>query len=447
MSADNVVSFPGGSPDPISPNRRERPNRPNRPSEAAKVDGAELLMSVDDWLGRFVSYPHADAHTAHTLWIAHTWLVDQFDNTPRIAFLSPEPGSGKSRALEVTEPLLADPVITVNASPSYVFRRIKVEDGQPMPTLLIDECDAIFSTRASTSSEELRGLLNSGYRRGATAGRARPTKDDVITEDWPSFAPVALAGLNQLPDTLMTRSIVVNMKRRKPGETVSPYRRRIYKNEAAALREQLAAWAAQVRPTIADTWPQIPDSIQDRDADVWEPILQVADAAGGAWPKIARQAAVRMVADQRQRPETLGIKLLSDIRKIMADTERISTVDLLGRLIAIDTSPWAAIHGEPIDSRFLARTLSKYDVPTNNTMKIDGRVVKGYARHHLVDAWERYLPTPSPQIGNSGNQGNLPAANGPDVTEVTEVTDSHRGYTPEAAVPLAPELITEREKK
>ena len=66
-------------------------------------DGAALLDEVYAYLGRFVSYPNIHAHVAHTLWIAHTHCMDAWDSTPRIAFLSPEPGSGKSRALEVTD--------------------------------------------------------------------------------------------------------------------------------------------------------------------------------------------------------------------------------------------------------------------------------------------------------------------------------------------------------
>jgi hypothetical protein len=65
-------------------------------------DGAELLDDIDDYLARFVVYPSEHERRAHALWIAHTWLMECWESTPRFAFLSPEPGSGKSRALEVT---------------------------------------------------------------------------------------------------------------------------------------------------------------------------------------------------------------------------------------------------------------------------------------------------------------------------------------------------------
>lgn len=397
-------------------------------SNPSEVSGDQLLDDVREWLADFVAYPHEDALNAHVLWIAHCWLVKFLENTPRIAFLSPEPGSGKTRALEVTEPLLPVAVITVNATPSYVFRRIAVEDdSEYIPVLLFDEVDTIFATHATANNEELRGLINSGYRRGATAGRTVIHGKELSPEDWPSFAAVAMAGLNQLPDTLMTRSIVINMRRRRPDEKVKPYRCRVYAQRAESLRECLRQWTDAVRPAIENpaAYPELPDNVQDRDADVWEGLVMIADQAGGDWPKLARQAAQRMVADQHNRPETLGIKLLADIRKVFADRSALGTMDMLGLLHGIETSPWGNIKGEPIDSRFLARILDKYSIPTNKTIRIGSVTLKGYQRRDFYDAWSRYLPATSPEVGNTGNTGHKPATNTDAVTDVTEVTGLH----------------------
>src|SRR5262245_173328 len=64
--------------------------------------GLRMLGQVHQFTGRFVAYPSDHAHVAHDLWIVHTHLMEKWDSTPRLAFLSPEPGSGKSRALEIT---------------------------------------------------------------------------------------------------------------------------------------------------------------------------------------------------------------------------------------------------------------------------------------------------------------------------------------------------------
>lgn len=373
--------------------------------EQAGAKPAKVLDDVRTFLERFIAYPEPEAAVAHTLWIIHAHLIDAFENTPRLAFLSPEPGSGKSRCMELTEALTPRPVLSVNSSVAYVFRKISDEAG--LPTLLMDEIDAVFSHGKGDGNEDLRGLLNSGYRKGATAGRAAIRGKEIVTEEWPSFCAVALAGLNQLPDTLMTRSIVVNMKRRRQGQKVEPYRRRVNQPEALALSERIAEFAASVWTQVSDAWPELPEGIEDRDADIWEPILAIADAAGGHWPQTARDAAVVMVAKAKEKPATLGIKLLADIRTVMNGADRISTNDLLDGLHAIETAPWSNIKGEAIDSRFLAKVLGKYEIPTNNTVKIDGRAVKGYQKHHLADAFERYLPAPvAPEVGNHGNHGN-----------------------------------------
>lgn len=370
--------------------------------DKAGAGHAELLDDVQTFLERFIAYPSPESATAHALWIAHAHLVEAFENTPRLAFLSPEPGSGKSRCMELTEALTPRPVLSVNSSVAYVFRKISDEAG--LPTLLMDEIDAVFSSGKADGNEDLRGLLNSGYRKGATAGRAAIRGKEIVTEEWPSYCAVALAGLNQLPDTLMTRSIVINMKRRRHGQSVEPYRRRVNAPEADAIKERISEFAAIVRSDVSAAWPELPEGIEDRDADIWEPILAIADAAGGHWPDTARAAAVVMVAKAKEKPATLGIKLLADIREVMGDRDRISTNELLEGLHAIETAPWSNIKGEPIDSRFLAKVLSKYDVPTNNTFKIGAHSVKGYQLRHLHDAFERYLPARlSPESGNPGN--------------------------------------------
>src|SRR5262245_6022310 len=143
-------------------------------------------------------------------------------STPRISFLSPEPASGKTRALEVSEPLVPCPVEAVNVSPAYLFRKVADEEG--LPTILFDEIDTVFGPKAK-ENEEIRGLLNAGHREGAVAGRCVVHGKTVMTEEIPAYAAVALAGLGWLPDTIMSRSIIIRMRRRHAGEHVEQFRR------------------------------------------------------------------------------------------------------------------------------------------------------------------------------------------------------------------------------
>lgn len=356
-------------------------------------DGAALLDAIDAYLQRFVVYPSQHERHAHVLWIVHTWLMDAWESTPRIAFLSPEPGSGKSRALEVTEPLVPRPVHAVNTTPAYLFR--KVSDPEGPPTILYDEIDTVFGPKAK-DNEDIRGMLNAGHRKGATAGRCVVRGKIVETEELPAYCAVALAGLDDLPDTIMTRSVVVRMRRRAPGEKVEPWRLRINGPDAARLSNRIQAWAATVAPLLAagDFWPDMPAGVEDRDADVWEALLVVADLAGGRWPTTARDAAVTVVTATRQRRPSIGVQLLADIKAVF-DTirdDKLTTEQLVKGLCDLEESPWRNVRkGEPLDPRSLAVRLSKYGIGSKPQRHGD-EVFKGYNRAQFEDAWSRYLP-------------------------------------------------------
>lgn len=371
-------------------------------------DGAALLDEVERYLARFVVYPSEHARVAHTLWVAHTHLMQQWESTPRLAFLSPEPASGKSRALEVTEPLVPRPVHAVNTTPAYLFRKVGDEAGPP--TLLYDEVDTVFGPRAK-DNEDIRGMLNAGHRRGAMAGRCVVRGHTVTTEELPAYCAVALAGLGDLPDTILSRAIVVRMQRRAPTEQVEPFRHRVNGPEGAELGRRLADWATGVADQVRDAWPKLPDGIEDRAADVWEPLLAVADAAGSVadvaasaadvaasgWPTRSRVAAVALVADLSGRGESLGIRLLGGLQKVFNESgaEALATETIIEKLCALEEEPWSDLRGRPLDSRGLANRLRNYMVRPRSIRvqrEKDHAVVRGYRREDLVDVWARYLP-------------------------------------------------------
>jgi hypothetical protein len=157
--------------------------------------------------------------------------------------------------------------------------------------------------------------------------------------------------------------------------------------------------------------PEMPPEIADRDADVWEPLLAIADMAGGDWPKAARVAAVTLVTDSKAGTPSLGVRLLADIRAVFGDAEHLATAVLLNKLHALDESPWGDLHGKPMDARNLARRLAKYEIGPKS-IRTAGGVVKGYDRQSLHDAWQRYLP-PEPVVGSPPDGS---------VTSVTKVT-------------------------
>ena len=358
--------------------------------------GDVLLQRLHDVLGRFVAYPSSEAQVAHALWIVHCHLMAKWESTPRIFFGSPEPASGKTRALEITERLVPNAVCAINVSPAYLFRKV---GGDEVVTVLFDEVDTIFGPKAK-EHEEIRALLNAGHRRGAVAGRCVVRGKIIDTEEIPAYAAVALAGLGWLPDTILSRSVVIRMRRRRVDQHVEPFRPRLHEAALHKLRDQIAAWAEANADAI--NWPQMPAEIIDRDADLWEPLLAVADACGGDWPELARKAAKKLVAAGKDAEPSLGIRLLTDLRQIFGDDRMaIFTKALLEELKALPEAPWADLYGKGITDRILASRLRAYEIRSIDIRIGNKTGIKGYQRADFVDVWARYLPPPSKKSATS----------------------------------------------
>jgi hypothetical protein len=313
--------------------------------------------------------------------------MDKWESTPRIGLISPELGSGKTRAMEIMEPLVPRPVEAVNASSAYMFRKIR--DPKGLPTILYDEIDTIFGGRA-TEHEDIRALINAGHRKGASAGRCVIKGKTIETEEFPAYCAIAMAGLGSLPETILSRSVIIPMRRRTAGEPVEAYRRRKHAPEGYALRDRLADWATLIRPSL-NTNPPMPSGISDRNADVWEALLSVADAAGGSWPARARVAAVALVALAKERVPSLGIRLLSDLQGAFVGHDAVATADLLAYLIILEEAPWGDLKGKPLDARRLANMLRPYGI-ASKTIRIGTTTPRGYNKADFHDAWVRYIP-------------------------------------------------------
>lgn len=362
------------------------------PSEAER-----LLDDLHAYITRFVSFPSSSAAHAVSAWVLHAWALDAFDTTPRLALLSPEPGSGKTRVLEVIEPLLPNPMPTFNVSAAVLFRSMTLKDEYGCtlrPTVLLDEADTIFGPRAAKDHEDLRGFINAGYRRGANTQRVAMIGKRAEIEVFPAFAAVAIAGLDDLPDTVMTRSIVIRMRRRAHDEHVEPYRRRTNALQAMHIADRCNSWGASRCEPLSQIIGDLPDGIEDRAADVWEPLVIIGDDAGPRWSQLVRSAAVDLVGQAQSTNESLGIRLLSDIRAVFGDRRRMSTTSILDELNALDDAPWGDLRGRPLDARGLSTRLRKYGV-CSRTLRVDDHVVKGYDVDDLHDPWSRYLPPPA----------------------------------------------------
>jgi hypothetical protein len=405
------------------------------PPEVADRAGHNVLDAVAAFVARFSVFPSEHCAPTLALWYAHTHAAEQFYVTPRLVLDSAEPGSGKTRVLEVARHLVRAPEMTVSATPAALFRLVALG---PI-TILFDEVDAIFNPKNGGNNEDLRGLLNAGYKRSATIARCVGDTKNMKVERFPVYAPAALAGIaGALPSTITTRAITIHMRRRRPDEPVEPFRERQVTQDAKPLHDQLAAWIDATASQLADTVPDMPEGVIDRAAEIWEPLLAIADTAGDHWPTTARNACRHFTLDTSHHITSTGVRLLADLRDIFthAGTHRMRTTDILPALHNLDEAPWADLDGKPLDPRRLARLLDRFNVKPA-LFKINGEPMKGYqttGEHGLADAWDRYLPEHPTPIGYHGYSAGQP------VTDPHPVTDA--SVTPDPTVTALTRQVT-----
>jgi hypothetical protein len=374
-------------------------------------DGAEVLGEVEGFIRRYVATGDAEADTL-TLWTAHTYAGEAAEATAYINITSAEKRSGKTRTLEALALLTAKPWLTSRTSPAVLVRKLD-RDG---PTLLLDETDAAFKD-GGDYAEALRAVLNAGHRRGGVASLCVKAGGDFELRDFAVFGAKAFAGIGQhLPETVRDRSITIELRRRAPNETVERFRRREADTAAAPIREALARWTAAHLDALRTARPEIPDALDDRAADGWEPLLAIADAAGGDWPARARRAALVLSAGEGREDDSLGVRLLRDVRAVFHGAERLSSANIVAALVADESAPWGDLRGKALDVRALARLLRRYRIKPH-LMRMGGSdtPARGYRRNDLEDAWARYLEKTVTSVTSVTPDRN-------DVTAVTAVT-------------------------
>ena len=195
---------------------------------------------------------------------------------------------------------LRRPSIFIIPTASTIYRML---EAAPTTPLLLDELDAVFRDR-SDKYEEVRAIINAGHRRGATVPRTVTTGNRHEVQFFPVFGPKVLGGIGKMPDTIADRSIPIRMLKRKRSETVERFRQAHAAREAEPIAAMLAAAVGSNPPTRE---ADVPDELPVRAADAWEPLLAIADAAGGTWPARARKAALILHADHAD-DDSLGLQ-------------------------------------------------------------------------------------------------------------------------------------------
>jgi putative DNA primase/helicase len=360
---------------------------PIEPS-AIPIESDALFCAVEARIRQHIAADDA-IFTVATLWVGFAWAHDAFIHSPILLATSKEPDSGKTTLLELLKFLVPRGLSTTEITAAALYRVV----DQWRPTLIVDEADVIFR-----QNDELRAVINSGWTRGSGVIRCNP--DTLNPELFPTFGPkvVGMKGL-RIPDTTLSRSIVVQMKRKRRSETVGDF---LHDDDAGLrmLRGQLARWAADNLKDLSEARPTVPDGFHNRLACNWRPLFAVACLCGGKWPTKVQAAAQAM---SKVDTDSLYIQALAVIKTMFDERARDSSMtpevadrmfsqDIVEGMLAIEDGPWKFYGGKdrdkPITQNGLARLL-KPVVPHNIT--INKVQLKGYERDQLEDDFERYL--------------------------------------------------------
>jgi hypothetical protein len=368
--------------------------------------GAEILDAAFGFIRRFVFLTETQARVC-ALWVAHAHAIDAASFTAYLHVRSTEKQEGKSRLCRVFKMLTPNAYKTDNISPAALIYMIDEKPG----TLILDELDAKFRGDKD-AAEILRGIIDSGFELDGTYTRCVGEGRNITVRHFRTFCPKVLSGIGRLPGTVEDRSIPIKMKRAKKG-TVPKLRQRgkqaqRIETEAASIKARLGAWCAARIAALQDAEPHIPEALSDRQSDACEPMLAIADAAGGDWTEAARKAIVELCAHAQADDGSIGATLLADLKGIfcphdddgnpMPELEQVASAELVEALAKIQGRPWAEWGKvqKPITQNQLAQLLSGYSdskdrpiAPRN--IRFGTKVLRGYQREQFSDAWARYL--------------------------------------------------------
>jgi hypothetical protein len=372
------------------------------------VDGTALLNELQQLIERFVVLPKWGVEAA-ALWVVHTHAFQLRDVSTYLGLESPEKRCGKTTLLSVLSELANRAVALANISSPAVFRAIE----EKQPTLLIDEADTFLR-----GNDQLRGILNSGYTRktafvvrvaarrrvdgfslsvdgnGIDGARSREVDGpkekakETRLERFSCWCPKVMAAIGHLPETLADRCIVIRMQRKTAGEECEKLRNL----DGSILRRKCARFVKDHWIEIASARPALPGDLNDRAGDVWEPLLAIADLAGGDWPSRAREAAVGLTC-VAQASSPLGA-LLVDIGECFeaSEMDRLFSRTLVDWLRECRNRPWIEMaNGKVVTELWLSHQLRPYGIRPR-TMWIGEQAAKGYMREDFAEVFRRYLP-------------------------------------------------------
>jgi hypothetical protein len=302
------------------------------------VDGEALVKEIITTIKKFVMLDDTAALVA-ALWILFTWIFEHGAETNSfLRVVSPAPECGKSTLLKVLQKLARSGWIVARITPSAFVRTMDKERR----TLLIDEGDAFMA-----DNEVMRNVLDGASDPDiASISLSVKAGDEWVPTELNAFVPIGIASIGSLRgmQTIESRSITIHLKRATAAElkTLSKGRRRELKAALEPLALKCGRWAADNgQKLLQNARPQLPEALNGREQDKWEPLMMIADALGEGCGRLARAAAESMSGQREGAGQTLGILLLPDLKVMFGGADiRHSSKHICEDLAKLEDRPW-----------------------------------------------------------------------------------------------------------
>ena len=333
--------------------------------------GQQMLEEACRFTGRFSVMPSRAATWALALFAASNWIYQAFTETPRFHISALEYGAGKTRVMELVSLLCPNPQMMAKITGPALYHII--DERHPAP-LCLDEADVIFG--AGQRGEELRGILNAGYKYNGTITRV--SKGEAA--DFSVYCPAMFAGKGKLPKSLDDRSVTIMMTRRRPGQQMDRFIPKMHDAMGRKIGLMLGAWATKIQGPAGDIlWDDPPETLADRQVDILTPLYAIAQMAAGPWPeRFAEIVTVLVLGGVATDEVSPGTALLAAIRDVWPeDTDRLATHQLAELLAEHESGEFAwpeSQRAAELNARM--RDMGIPPVP----MRINGTVMRGYDR-------------------------------------------------------------------
>jgi hypothetical protein len=313
------------------------------------------------------------------LWSLHTYVYDQFEVTPRLFFISPTSGYGKTRLLQLLEQVVCEPKLSKNTTAAAIYRRLA---RKPRTTYLLDEAE----NQGILTDRVMRAVIDGGFEGGGTVDRA----DGEFAIHFPCVAAIR-GQMHDLPLAILSRSLPIAMMKGTPRKRFNRKDPGPAFSVARALNQK---WKAIVS---LDSDPEMPAVLtrDSREADNCRPLISIADAFGEANGTEARAALVELCADlPSQDPALTALNACKAVFDAAApEVDRIEGKVLAKAVVDKDDyfNDWRGVNDQGLPhvltSGELSRLLKRFGVRSRSMRLPGGRWGRGYMRAWIDSAW------------------------------------------------------------